>query len=401
MELFRQRMLRTMPRPRLELGTLGEISVEDLGGGKFRARARFRDFTGKTRQIESRGQSRSAARTALAKKHDKLTDASGVELAGSTLIRSLADAWLSEVESSQRTRQTVEQYRWLVEHKIVPAMGELSIAEVTVSRATNVLNTIIVETPGLGRLCKVVLTGMFDMAVRHDARRTSPIRQVKISTPRKKPVRALSVEEVRTLRRGIHAWQTDENAPAGRSRCPDLLDVVDVMLGTGLRIGEVLALRWSDIDLGEHPKLTVSATLVRTNEAGLFRQAHTKTSSGYRTLSLPRFVTEVLLRRSVVEVPTEVGVVFPSSAGTLWDPHNLRRALRDALKSIEGFEWVTPHVFRKSVATLIDAEATLEAAAAILGHSGTSVTSAHYIAKAAIAPDMSSILEQFGNEKDE
>lgn len=47
----------------------------------------------------------------------------------------------------------------------------------------------------------------------------------------------------------------------------------------------------------------------------------------------------------------------------------------------------------------IDAEATLEAAAAILGHSGTSVTSAHYIAKAAIAPDMSSILEQFGNEK--
>lgn len=85
-------------------------------------------------------------------------------------------------------------------------------------------------------------------------------------------------------------------------------------------------------------------------------------------------------------------MVFPTSAGTLWDPHNLRRALRDALKAIEGFAWLTPHVFRKSVATLIDAEATLEAAAAILGHSRASVTSAHYIAKAATAPDMSSIL---------
>lgn len=120
----------------------------------------------------------------------------------------------------------------------------------------------------------------------------------KLSTPKKKPVRALSVAEVRTLRRGIHEWQADENEPAGRSRCLDLLDVAVVMLVTGLRIGEVLALRWSDIDLGGHPKLTVWGTLVRTNEVGLFRHPRTKTLSGYRTQTLPRFVAEVLLRRS-------------------------------------------------------------------------------------------------------
>ncbi|GAA1524390.1 hypothetical protein GCM10009690_29770 [Brevibacterium permense] len=58
-------------------------------------------------------------------------------------------------------------------------------------------------------------------------------------------------------------------------------------------------------------------------------------------------------------------------------------------------------MFRKSVATLIDAEATLEPAAAVLGHSGTGVTSAHYVAKAATAPDMSSILDQFGRNAKE
>ena len=64
---------------------------------------------------------------------------------------------------------------------------------------------------------------------------------------------------------------------------------------------------------------------------------------------------------------------------------------------------ISPHVFRKSVATLIDAEATLEAAAAVLGHSGTAVTAKHYVKKATAAPDMSEILDRFGknrNEKD-
>lgn len=57
----------------------------------------------------------------------------------------------------------------------------------------------------------------------------------------------------------------------------------------------------------------------------------------------------------------------------------------------------------EEIESLIDAEATLEAAAAVLGHSGTSVTAKHYVKKATAAPDMSEILDRFGknrNEKD-
>lgn len=182
-----------------------------------------------------------------------------------------------------------------------------------------------------------------------------------------------------------------------------MLDVVDVMLGTGLRISEVLALRWEDVDPGEHPTLTVSGTLVDLKKKGLQRQSHTKTSSGFRILTLPAFAVEVLGRRRLNMIPTETNAVFPSGAGTWKWPNNYRRTLRDALKTIEGQGGISPHVFRKSVATLIDAEATLEAAAAVLGHSGTAVTSRHCVAKAAAAPDMSAILDRFGrvrNEKD-
>lgn len=109
----------------------------------------------------------------------------------------------------------------------------------------------------------------------------------------------------------------------------------------------------------------------------------------------------MLLRRSVEAIPTETNAVFPSGAGTWKWPNNYRRTLRDALKTVEGQGGISPHVFRKSVATLIDAEATLEVAAAVLGHSGTAVTSKHYVAKAAAAPDVSAVLDQFGQDRNE
>lgn len=87
-----------------------------------------------------------------------------------------------------------------------------------------------------------------------------------------------------------------------------------------------------------------------------------------------------------------------SLGSELLDVVDLMRSSRST-----GSEGFSSHVFLKSVVTLIDAEATLEAAAAVLGHSGTAVTSKHYVAKTSAAPDMSSVLNQFGqnqNEKD-
>ena len=62
---------------------------------------------------------------------------------------------------------------------------------------------------------------------------------------------------------------------------------------------------------------------------------------------------------------------------------------------------IFPCVFRESVATPIDAEATLEAAEAVLGYSGTAVTHKHCEAKAEAAPDMSASLDQFGRDRNE
>ncbi|MBE8526656.1 hypothetical protein ILP97_55925 [Amycolatopsis sp. H6(2020)] len=51
-----------MPRPQLPIGTLGEISTTEFGKRRVRARARYRDLTGKTRQLEATSTSATAAR---------------------------------------------------------------------------------------------------------------------------------------------------------------------------------------------------------------------------------------------------------------------------------------------------------------------------------------------------
>jgi integrase len=386
-----------MPRPRLELGTWGKITRTEVSPGKWRARARFRDFTGRTKQVEAYGDSGAKAERALLKTLRKRVQSAGEDVTGDTTIAALATIHLAQLEESdQWTPQTVQRYTAAVDSHIVPALGELSLIETSVSRLDRFLRGLAEKTPGTANSCRSVLNGMFALAVRHDALRTNPVKEVRLPTRKKKPVQALSVDDVAALRKSLKAWQ-EETGVRGPGRGTDLLDVVDVMLGTGMRIGEVLALRWEDVDLGEHPTVTVAGTLVYLKGQGLRRQAHTKTASGFRILTLPAFAVEVLLRRSVDAVPTETNAVFPSGKGTWKWPNNYRRTLRSALRDIESMGGIIPHVFRKSVATLVDAEATLEAAAAVLGHSGTGVTSAHYVARAAEAPDMSEILNRFGS----
>ena len=89
--------------------------------------------------------------------------------------------------------------------------------------------------------------------------------------------------------------------------------------------------------------------------------------------------------------------IFISRRGTWLSPQNVRRQWRQA-RADTGFEWVTPHTFRKTVATLIDKETDAARAAAQLGNT-KEITKKHYVVKPALAPDSSDILEQLGADE--
>jgi integrase len=126
---------------------------------------------------------------------------------------------------------------------------------------------------------------------------------------------------------------------------------------TGLRIGEALAVCWSDVDL-EARTVEVDWKLIRIKGEGL-RHVRRLKGGDDRTLPLPQFAVEMLHRR--LATCSGYGPLFPDALSGWRDPSNTSRDLRTA-RGTAGFTWVTSHVFRKTCATILD-EAGLSARA--------------------------------------
>ena len=86
--------------------------------------------------------------------------------------------------------------------------------------------------------------------------------------------------------------------------------IVEVMLGTSARIGEVLAIRRRDLDLTSTPAtLRICGTVISERGVGTYRQEHPKTDRSNRVIALPSFTAAALRRRMATVAGSLVGRV--------------------------------------------------------------------------------------------
>jgi integrase len=111
---------------------------------------------------------------------------------------------------------------------------------------------------------------------------------------------------------------------------------------TGARIGEVLALRWRDIDLGARI-VEINATIKTESGIGTYR----KSLSRPRTVALPEFAALILEARRIADPGNFLDAVFPTRNVTWQQVNNVERRWRQ-IRRDAGLEWVTPEVFRRS-----------------------------------------------------
>jgi integrase len=159
-----------------------------------------------------------------------------------------------------------------------------------------------------------------------------------------------------------------------------LEQTIEVMLGTSARIGEVLAIRKCDVDVTVSPAtVRICGTIVSPKGQPTHRQHHPKTMKSTRTVSVPSFAAEALRQRLVVaaeESPQHL--LFFTRNHTPLTTNNIRRRLRAVLDEA-GIKGVTPHSFRRTVATVIDRAGGADLAAEMLGHTSSAITKQHYI----------------------
>lgn len=400
-----------MARPPLPIGERGEIKRTQLPDGTWQALCRYRDTDGVTRRVKATGPSGQKAENTL-KRRLKERSHGTEEIKPETALSVLAEKWFATVDKSPGTKDI---YRRALDGHIIPKLGSVRIREASTGRLEAFLAATSKQTirtpmdgrtgkqrsvrhggPSAAKTCRTVLGLMMAMAVRYDAADYNAIRETTQNLIATKPSRALTVEDFETLRANVIGWQG--SGLRGPVKSQDLVDKIDVMIGSGLRPGELFALRWEDVDFeSTPPTVEVTGTVKRSTGAGLHRQEYPKSESGERILYLPRFAALVLEKTRDGQdpaAPNPLGLVFPSRAGTVIDPGNFRRQWREARG--EDFDWVKPSSFRKTVATIIEREVGRDVAAKQLGHSSSVVTMKHYVQKDKHAPDSSQILDRFG-----
>ena len=150
---------------------------------------------------------------------------------------------------------------------------------------------------------------------------------------------------------------------------------------TGVRRGEIAALRWSDVDL-EAAIVRIERSLEETKET--LREKLPKTAAGRRTVSLPAFVVTALrdLRRRQLELRMALGIggppadapVFGDIEGNWTAPHLISNRWRRAVKN-RKLRPVRFHALRHTHASaLINAGLDVVAVSHRLEHASPALT---------------------------
>ena len=154
-----------------------------------------------------------------------------------------------------------------------------------------------------------------------------------------------------------------------------------VALHTGLRQGELLALRWEDLDL-EARTLQVRRTV--TKDGGKLSIGPAKTAQSRRTVKLTQDATDALrghLTRQLEEIDglgdffEDNGFVFCTAKGTLINPLNLRKRSFAPLLVRAGLPHMTFHQLRHTAATiLLLKNVNPKIVSEMLGHASIAIT---------------------------
>jgi integrase len=219
----------------------------------------------------------------------------------------------------------------------------------------------------------------------------NPVRDVQPLRAKRQPkgATALGADELRALLVKLGA--------SSFCREHDLVDPVTLLIATGLRRSELLALRWIDFD-ADACTLTVAGKLVRATGHSLARIDETKTAAGKRTVRLSSFALNMLTARRAVGYYGEQPMIFPSTAGTWRDPNNFGKQWRTVREAL-GVPQVTTHSFRKTVATLIDDEGlSSRIGADHLGHSKVSMTQDRYMTRGRVHTEVANLLDRAIND---
>ena len=340
--------------------------------GRYTVTARLPQPDGSVQRMFFYGRTQAEAKANAAFARDRVGRGEPVRDANRTLSDWLAEWRVTFLQASDRAESTKDLYAGLTLRHVEPLIGHLPLGQVKPSDVTRVL----LDMEKLGRAASTrrnayaALRSAFDGAVVDGLLASSPVLRVRRPRATHHEAVSLAPEEVTQLLQGAAGLRYAR--------------VLRLVLGTGLRRGEALALRWADISL-DRAEASINGSLTRRGSGLVVSDA--KTLRSRRVVSLSPAMVRLIGEQRVEQLAERLragnlwedsGFVFATEFGAPVDPRNLLRTTTLAAKRA-GLPQLGVHTLRHTYATtaLLN-NVPMHVVSRNLGHSSIVITADVY-----------------------
>jgi integrase len=276
-------------------------------------------------------------------------------------------SWLDGARSTLRPR-TWERYEEYVRVHVVPGLGRAPLQRLQPQQLQRFYQDRL--DAGLSSTTVHQMHAVIHRALAQAVRWNLVTRNIAdlVDPPRRRhhAMRVLSADEVRRLLDAVRGTRSEA--------------LLTLAVTTGMRQGELLALRWRDVDL-DVAQLSVAATVQRSQQHGLV-VAEPKTARSRRMVALTEGAVQALQRhraavveeRLRTETWTELDLVFPNRVGRHQEAGRLMAEYRRTLERA-GLPRIRFHDLRHTAASLMLARGVHpKIASEMLGHATIAIT---------------------------
>ncbi|MFV9507517.1 MAG: tyrosine-type recombinase/integrase, partial [Oscillochloridaceae bacterium umkhey_bin13] len=325
---------------------------------------------------------------------EKLKAAQAALLTGANLtverltVAQFLDRWIDDVVSKRNKARTVDGYKQIIRDHLKPHLGRHQLDKLRPEHVQAMLNTLAAEGRKYNtvRNVRATLRRALNQALRwqYVQRNIATL----VDVPRYRDDNDEDEDDADQAKPEFAIQSLDEAQARALLKAVEghrLETLYRIALSLGLRRGEVLALRWADIDF-ERATLRVTGLLQRLR--GKLERGTTKTISSARGIDLPPVLLAQLKQRrarqeeeqkAAGEAWQDTGLVFTTRHGGPIEPRNLIRHFKQVLKQAGLPATIRFHDLRHSCATLLIAQGVHpRVVMEILRHSQISTTANVY-----------------------
>ena len=321
-----------------------------------------RDARGRTRFGYVYGRQYAEVRHRLIQKKAELADNRGETCTTSTTVERWMLRWLESEMQLKLKPSSYQTYRQHFRKHIQPALGWMNLGQLTADDVRGML--LLLMQKGLkqstARSVLRLLSAGLEAAVDEGLIRRNPCRKVQLRTQEKTEQRVLSADEQSRLQTAA--------AAAGQT-------AVVLGLYTGMRLGEICALQWQDVNW-ENGTISVRRTVQRIRREGGEAGSKTaitigtpKSSRSRRVIPLPES-----LIASLAQLRRQSDGPYLLAGRTAAEPRTVQRRFARLAKAL-GLSGVHFHTLRHSFATrLMEKGVDVKTVSVLLGHSSAKTT---------------------------